>query len=146
MSAMTQDRSSPDQNRARKVELATRLTEGRISGKFDYLDDLTTPEIVFTIAGDRNSCPLCGRYAGRPAVRNALRLMHVTWEFFDDLDPNSLIVDGDHVVFQRASRWRSRGSGRTLHFDGLSHVVLEGDRVSECTLFLDTAVLATFED
>ena len=129
-------------NRARQIEIVLRWAQVRRWPTPGDLEELATENVLFKIAGDWTLFRFCGTYVGRDAIRETFRFMEMAWEALEESAPRSFIVDGDHVVFRQSRRWRSRESGMIVQFESASHTVLQGDRVREHNVFLDTAALA----
>lgn len=133
--------STLSNSRAERVALVERILMARVMGDFDYLESVSTPDIVVKLIGDVAIFPYCGTVQGKPDARKALEQVYIDFKF-ENMKIIHIMIDGDHVGFRWEGVLRHRGTGACGDFEGFTHLIFENNLIKEYYTLVDTASLS----
>ena len=113
----------------------------RMSGDFDFLESICTPDVVLRLVGDKAEIPNTGVYEGMQAARQAMERVHVEFSFHD-MKPEYIMVDGDQIGIRWKGILRNRGTGASANFEGFTHLIFDGDKIKEYFALVDTGSMS----
>jgi ketosteroid isomerase-like protein len=143
-SAMTRQSNTLKSDRSRKLGIVSKFLQIRTSGRFEGWSDIMTSDVVYTLPGDRSSCPLCGSFMGMQGLYAGFGNLHVTFEIIGEIEIEDYLVDGNSVGVHMKSPWRSRGSGKAIEHETFNFYYFERNLIKRAFTFFDTAILAEF--
>jgi hypothetical protein len=133
---------SHDHNfRAARIALVERIMVARVIGDFDYLESVSTSDIVVKLIGDTALLPYCGERRGRKEARQALEQTHIEFSFHD-MKIDHIMIDGDQVGLRWTGVLRNRGTGASGKFEGFTHLIFRDNLICEYFTLVDTASMS----
>lgn len=117
----------------------------RVTGNFDYLESICTPDVRIKLVGDKEHIPYAGEYCGVHLVRQVLEQAHVDFSYHN-MRPDHILVDGDEVAIRWTGTLRNRGTGASADFEGFTHLIFENDRIKEYFALVDTSAMNRLMD
>ena len=116
-----------------------------MSFDYDKVCATLTDDAIYRIVGNKRIFPFLGCFVGKQAIREAMRLLDINFEYLD-FEDTVCIVDRSDVAARWKSLWRNRGSGDSLEVEVFAHFVFDGYLIKEYTTFFDTASLLQLFD
>ncbi|XUM19948.1 nuclear transport factor 2 family protein [Bradyrhizobium oligotrophicum S58] len=117
-----------------------RAYKARDTGALEDMMAECHPDVVFTLAGDRNATQVLGSMCGHPQVKDALAKLIDTFEF---AHRNILteLVDNDRVAVRSRLTVRSCPTNMTRETEILDLFRIQDGKIVELIEFADTALI-----
>jgi ketosteroid isomerase-like protein len=128
------------ENREVLLEQVRRAYKARDAGSLDDLMAECHPDVVFTIAGDRDATEMVGCMCGHSDVKDAVAKLIDTFEF---AQRNILaeLVDNDRVAVRSRLTVRSCPTNMTRETEILDLFTIRDGKIVEVVEFADTALI-----
>ena len=129
-------------NREVLLEQVRRAYKARDTGSLDDLMAECHPDVVFTLAGDRNTTKMLGCMCGHPQVKEGLAKLIDTFEF-GQRNILAELVDNDRVAVRSRLTVRSCPTNMTRETEILDLFRIQDGKIVELIEFADTALIQT---
>ena len=128
------------ENREVLLGQVRRAYKARDAGSLEDLMAECHPDVVFTIAGDRDATEMAGSMSGHPNVKETVAKLIDTFEFAQR-EILAELVDNDRVAVRSRLTVRSCPTNMTRETEMLDLFRIQNGKIVELVEFADTALI-----